>query len=212
MTTTWQLMGGAFAGPLFIATFLIAGAARANYNPLRHPVSSLAIGEFGWVQAANFIITGLLILVFAIGLWRTLRTPGGSTWGPLLVGTVAIGLIGAGIFTAEPLSGYPPGTADRSLPYSTHGLLHDLFSTPVFVGLPAACFVFTRFFARLRERGWAIYSAASGLGMLIAFFFASMGFSQAEGFVDFGGLFQRITLVVGLGWLTLLAIHLLSSS
>lgn len=34
---------GAVAGPLFIAMFLLEGASAAHYNPLRHPVSSLAL-------------------------------------------------------------------------------------------------------------------------------------------------------------------------
>jgi len=32
------------------------------------------------------------------------------TWARVLVGLIAIGLIGAGLFTADLLSGYPPGT------------------------------------------------------------------------------------------------------
>ncbi len=43
----------------------------------------------------------------------------------------------------------------------------------------------------------------------VAFVLANIGFSQAESLVDFGGLFQRITLAVGWGWLTLLAVYLL---
>ena len=70
-------------GPLFfILVFLIEGATRMDYNPLRHPVSSLSYGDLGWMQAANFIITGSLLLAFAIGLRRTLRLSKGSVWGP----------------------------------------------------------------------------------------------------------------------------------
>src|SRR5262245_5709996 len=103
-TTRALLMCGAIAGPLFVVVFLIEGATRADYNPLRHPVSSLALGDDGWIQTANFIVTGLLMLAYAIGLWRALRRRGGSRWGPLLVGIVAIGLIGAGFFPTDPLS------------------------------------------------------------------------------------------------------------
>jgi hypothetical protein len=49
------------------------GCHRADYDPLRHPASSLAIGELGWMQAANFIIPGLLLLAFALGLRSALR-------------------------------------------------------------------------------------------------------------------------------------------
>jgi hypothetical protein len=36
---------GVIGGPLFVATFLVEGATRADYELLRHPVSSLALGD-----------------------------------------------------------------------------------------------------------------------------------------------------------------------
>src|SRR5262245_18564948 len=62
-STVKRLLACGIIGPLFfIIAFLIEGATRADYNPFRHPVSSLSIGELGWMQAANFIISGSLIL------------------------------------------------------------------------------------------------------------------------------------------------------
>jgi hypothetical membrane protein len=209
--TKTLLACGAIAGPLFVLVFLVEGATRAHYDPLRHPVSSLAFGDVGWTQRANFLITGLLMLAFAIGLRRALRPLGGPTWGPLLVGAYAIGLLGAGIFVADPMNGYPPGTPDKRLIYSTHGVLHDMFSTLVFLGLPVACIVFGRWFAARGERGWATYSAVTAVVFLGAFILSSAGFGQTEGLVDLAGLFQRVTLIVGFGWLTLLAVRFLRS-
>ncbi len=62
---------GVVAGPLFVTTFLAGGARRSGYDPRRHPVSSLALGPGGWVQAANFMVAGSLYLAFAAGLART---------------------------------------------------------------------------------------------------------------------------------------------
>ena len=212
MKTKALLACGVIAGPLFVIAFLIEGATRADYDPLRHPVSSLALGESGWMQVANFIVTGLLTLAFAIGLRLALWPLRGSTWGPLLVGVWAIGLLGAGIFVTDPVSGYPPGTSDRLSGHSWHGALHDLFSLAAFVALSAACFVLGRRFAARGERGWAIYSVLSGLAFSVAFVLSSAGFGQAESLVDLAGLFQRIAAIVGFGWLTLLAVHLLRAS
>jgi hypothetical membrane protein len=210
--TKTLLACGVIGGPLFVATFLVEGATRAGYDPLRHPVSSLALGDSGWTQTANFIVTGLLTLAFAAGLRLALRPPEGSTWGPLLIGVWAVGLLGAGIFVTDPVSGYPPGRPDRAVQYSWHGALHDLFSLPAFVALAAACLVFGRWFAGRGERGWAIYSAVSGVVFAVAFVLSSAGFGQAEGLVDLAGLFQRVAVTVGFGWLTLLAVHFLKSS
>ncbi|MEU7914775.1 DUF998 domain-containing protein [Microbispora bryophytorum] len=56
---------GLVVGPLFTVAYLAEGATRAYYRPLRHPVSSLALGDRGWTQTANFFVAGLLSLAFA---------------------------------------------------------------------------------------------------------------------------------------------------
>jgi Protein of unknown function (DUF998) len=84
VNTKTLLVCGAIAGPLFTLAWAAEGATRANYRPLRHPVSSLELGDLGWTQRANFIVTGLLTLAFASGLRRALRPPG-----RLHVGTAA---------------------------------------------------------------------------------------------------------------------------
>jgi Protein of unknown function (DUF998) len=209
LTTKRLLACGAMAGPLFVITLLAQGAARAHYDPIRHPGSSLALGNLGWIQDVNFITGGLLTLAFAIGLRSALRPGKGSTWAPLLVGWWAIGLIGAGIFVTDPVNGYPPGTPNQVQQPTIHGSLHDLFSVPALLALLAACFVLTRRFATRGQRGWAVYSAATGTAFTAALILASMAFAQATGLMDYGGLFQRIMLTIGWGWLTLLALHLL---
>jgi hypothetical protein len=86
------------------------------------------------------------------------------------------------------------------------GVLHDLFGTPVFLGLPAACFVFARRFAQWRERGRAVYSAVTGVLFGVGFVLTSIAFAQSEPLVAYGGLLQRATVTTGWLWLTLLAI------
>ncbi|MFC4591406.1 DUF998 domain-containing protein [Sphaerisporangium corydalis] len=193
------------AGPaLFVIAFLVEGATRAGYDPLRHPVSSLSIGALGWTQMTNFIVTGALILAFAAGL--RLR---GLGWASVLIALVGIGLVGAGLFTCDPISGYPPGTPMTASVRTAHGILHDLFSTPVFTALPAACFVVARRFQVLGQKGWALYCLVNGVAVLAAFVLTSMGFAQNPALMPIGGLLQRLTLVIGQSWIAILALHLL---
>jgi hypothetical membrane protein len=204
-----SLLACGVIGPaLFVAAFLAQGAVRPYYDPLRHPVSSLAIGDMGWVQCANFVVAGALLLAFAVGL-RLAPLPGGGWWAPLLIGLVAIGLIGAGLFVADPIGGYPPGTPTAPV-RTARGILHDLFSTPVFTAFPAACFVLAHRFAAAGRRGWAGYAIASGAAMLVAFVLSSMGFAQNAVLMPVGGLLQRLTLVAGLALFAAVAVHLLS--
>jgi Protein of unknown function (DUF998) len=206
---------GAIGAPSFVVVFLIQDTVSAirppGYNPLRHPVSSLAIGPSGWIQVANFLVTGVLLLAFAVGLCPALRRYNGGIWAPVLVGLVAIGLIGAGLFTADPFSGYPPGTAavPAGASRTTHGVLHQAFSALVFFGLPAACCVLGYRFARSGRPWWACYSVGTALAFLTDFVLAGLGFAQNPTFVAIGGLLQRLTLIIGLAWLTALALHLI---
>ena len=74
---------GVIGPAVFVVVFLIDDTVPAirpvGYNPLRHPVSGFAIGEHGRIQTANFILTGLLLLGFAIGLRAALRRYGAGT-------------------------------------------------------------------------------------------------------------------------------------
>jgi hypothetical membrane protein len=195
---TRLLYCGLAAGPVFTLAFLVEGAIKTDgYEVLRHPVSSLALGENGWLQTANFLVCGALTIAFALGLWQSRRV---SRAGAVLVGIWGLGLLGAGVFTTDPVSGYPLGTP-AAIDYTTSGTLHDAFSLPAFLALAAAQLVLSRG----QGLRWAIYSVGSAIAFLAFFFLASAGFSQTEPLVDVAGLFQRLAVVVGWGWLAALA-------
>jgi hypothetical membrane protein len=203
------LVCGAVAGPLFVAALLLEGALRPHYSALRHPGSSLALGDLGWIQTVNFLVAGVLTLAYAVGLRHALRPGRAATWGPILIGWWAVGLLGAGLFGTDPVNGYPSGTPDHLAHPTVHGALHDLFSVPAFLALFAAFFVLRRRFVREGRRGWAIYSAVSGALFIAAFILSGLAFQQVAGLVDYGGLAQRVAVAAGWLWLTLLAVHLL---
>lgn len=196
------------AGPLFIAAFTREGAMRPGYDPMREPVSALALGERGWTQRANFIGTGTLMLAYSAGLRRALP---GSRWGPRLVAAFAVGLVGAGVFVTDPVPATTPGELSPAAG-STHGDLHNIFSLVVFGALVGACGALGRRFAKSGHPGWAAYSALSGLLVVMGIRLFGRGFDGAKGFVDVGGLIQRVTIAIGWGWLAVVAVHLLHSA
>jgi hypothetical membrane protein len=200
------LLAGLVVGPIFVVTFLVEGMMRDGYEPLRHPVSSLALGPGGWVQVVNFVIAGLLTLAFAVGLRRSLRPGPGSVMAPLLVGIWGVGLLGAGAFVTDPVSGYPIGTPAQPVTASWHGTLHDLaFSLPGFVCFAVAMFVVSYAMFRRRSPVFAVYSGLTGVGFIVFFVLATAGFSQDAGLVSTAGLWQRLTVGIGWLWLALLA-------
>lgn len=193
-------------GPLlFIIVFLIEGAARPGYNAWRHFVSSLSQGEQGWMQIANFIVCGALVIGFAVGLRWVLRPGKGATWGPILLGIFGLCLIGAGVFVTDPLLGYPPGAPETLTP---QGKIHMLISLIAFAALIAACFVLARRFAGDPGwRGWAYYSIVTGILVLVFFIGADVAASPDPNAPS--GLIQRLSITTGWVWISLIAVRLM---
>jgi hypothetical protein len=196
---------GVAAGPVFVAVFLLEGGARDGYRPLRHPVSSLALGSRGWIQAGNFAVAGTLVLVGAAGLARAGDPAARSRAVPALIGAAGAGLIGSAVFTTDPVSGYPPGTPDTLIRPSPAGTAHNLAAVPVFFGLPAAALACSWRSWRAGQRGFGLYSAGTAITMLATMALAAAGFSQSPRLVNLGGLFQRISIITGFAWLTALS-------
>ena len=208
--TKLLLICGALAGPFFTIIWFLTGLTRANYDPMRHPISALALGESGWTQVTNFIITGVLAFALAYGLQRALPSRGASKWVLVLFYMIAIGFLGTGFFATDPLNGYPPRTPAMLIPPTVMGSLHLLFASFIF-GLPMACFLLAGLFAAQGERNWALYSRATAIAFIIIYLIGTAGFIQVESLVNYAGLFQRISTTIGLAWMTLLPIYLLHS-
>ena len=231
--TRGLLSCGLAAGPVFVTAFLIQGATREGYRASRHPVSSLALGPRGWVQAANFAVTGTLVLAGAAGLWRARDATGPADFagladfasladfagpslstrvGPALIGAAGVGLIGSAVFATDPVSGYPPGTPDALAAPTRTGVMHTLVAVPVFVGLPAAAFICAWRSARTRRLGFALYSASTAATMLAGAALAGAGFDQSPRWVDRAGWLQRTSILAGFGWITALSARALRRS
>lgn len=195
---------GAVGPPLFIAAFLLEGSRRPDYDPRRFPVSSLALGERGWRQTANFLMVGAALVACSRGIR--------SGWEARLLGVAGGGLIGAGIFTTDPVFGYPPAAPLLLDQETRSGRLHNLASLLFFAGVPGACFVSARQAARAGKRPWAAYSLLTSLAMLVTFVLAGAGFTQQSRLTAHAGTIQRLSIGTGLIWVTLRTVGLLRSA
>ena len=211
--TRWTrglLYCGLAAGPVFVTAYLVEGATRDGYRPSRHPISSLALGPGGWVQTANFVVTGTLVLAGAAGLGRAGDPALSTRAGQALIGAAGTGLIGAAVFATDPVSGYPPGTPDALSQPSRTGMIHNLAAVPVFLGLPAAAFTCSWQSVRAGHRRFGRYCAATATTMLATTALAGAGFNQSPRLVNLAGLFQRASIVTGFSWLTALSAQALT--
>jgi Protein of unknown function (DUF998) len=89
------------------------------------------------------------------------------------------------------------------------GRLHNLCAIPVFAGIPAAVLACAGSAARGREYGWAAYCAGSAMGMTGAFALFGAAFGGRPGLAGRGGVFQRISIATGFGWMSALSFRAL---
>jgi len=211
MVTRLLIAGGAVGPLLFMVVLLIEGATRPGYSAWHNYGSSLSLSDQGWMQITNFLICGLLVLGFAVGLRQVFRTGRGSVWGPVLLGIFGLAMIVAGLFVTDPSLGYPPGT-HSSGPQTIHGMIHGLAGLVVFSSLTFACFVMARRFAGdANWKGWALYSIVTGVLVLGSFIASTTVSALDESGVLPGsptGLLQRIGIIAGWSWIAFLAIRL----
>jgi hypothetical protein len=158
---------GVVAGPFFIAASLSQALARSGFDLARHPISLLSLGSLGWIQIANFVVSGVLYVIGAIGLRSALREGRRGTWGSLFVGLTGLGLIIAGVFTADPGAGFPPGAPAGAPTMSWHGLLHEIGFMLSFAGAIATCVVFARRYAALGRRGWMVTALVAAVAAVV---------------------------------------------
>ena len=204
------LWAGVLAGPIYVVVGVIESFTRQGYDPLKHDLSILANGEWGWIHVLVLVGTGFLTLAGAFGIRASLAGSRAGTWGPILVGVYGLGLVAAGFMTADPARGFPPGTPADYNTISWHGLGHLISGAIGFVGLIAACFVFARRYASLVDRGWAAYSVVTGVYYIAAFVGIVVG-SGNKGTPAALILAFDLAVILGWAWLSLTAWRLLAA-
>lgn len=169
--------------------------ATANDPFTTSPVSVNALGPYGWLQIATFVSFGLLLLIFAVGLYRGVQA---GKWSKLSIGLLmAVGL--TMLLMAAPcdceLNGqYPPAT----LPGIIHSLAFDLFM----LAQIAMYFFMWRYFRQdARWQGYDHYSLAVGL-LALPLFIIFMALPPIFPW------FYLWLLLIPLAWIEVVAIHL----
>lgn len=130
-----------------------------GWQPLADPAgawpSGLALGPYGPLQDANFVVSGLLLALFATGLHLGVTNGRASLLGPVL-------LVVAGIAMA--LMGFETDPIRRVGPRTIHGMIHDAAFVLCVVAFLAALFsLWRRFAANSRWRDHALYTLITGM-------------------------------------------------
>lgn len=189
-------------GPvLFVSVFLIEGWIRPDYSASRLEVSALSLGPRGSIQILNFVITGSLFLLFSNGLTRLSKSRNGIWLISRLLFLLGICLIFSGLFVMDS----PSAPRDS---WTLHGWVHRLLGAVVFTIFPVSCFlswILFRYEPHWQRFRWWSFLA----GCLIVLGIVCMKTGQLQPHDSFLasrlGLFQRIVLLVYMGWVFALA-------
>jgi hypothetical membrane protein len=201
---TKSLLGyGVIAGPIYVVVAAAQALTRGGYDPTRHAVSQLANGDLGWIQVANFLVSGAMTIAAAVGVRRALGPGRLSAWGSGLLAAYGAALVVAGVLRADPSDGFPPGTPAGVGEVSWHGLAHFAVAAVGFGCLVAACFVLATWFARTAQRGWAMFSRITGLVFAVSFVALSSGSGGAATVLAF-----TAAVVLAWAWLSAVSVRL----
>lgn len=199
-STRVLVTAGVVAGPLFVLVGLVQVLTREGFDLTRHPLSLLALGDLGWIQIANFIVAGVLMLAFALGARRSLGDGPGRVWAPVLFGLYGVGLVLGGAFTADPALGFPIGTPDGyPTEWTFHGTVHAFAAPLAFLALVAVTWVVARRLAWEGHRAAAAWSRVIGVACLLL----CLPFGPAMSVRLFVGV------ALGFAWITAYGISLL---
>lgn len=191
---------GVVAGPLFVVVGLVQVLTREGFDLTRHPLSLLSLGDLGWIQIANFIVAGVLMLAFALGARRSLGDGPGRVWAPVLFALYGVGLVLGGAFTADPALGFPMGTPDGyPTEWTFHGTVHAFAAPLAFLALVAVTWVVARRLAWEGHRAAATWSRVIGVASLLL----CLPFGPAMSVRLFVGV------ALGFAWITAYGISLL---
>ena len=194
---TLAAIAGTVGPALFFLVLLVEGAVRPGYRPLRDTISELSLGPRGWIQTANFLVFGLLFIVFARGVRASVTDSRATRLGARLLLVIGVGVLGCGLFRAEH---WPPSSM------SPAGVLHLLCAIVlVFALLPVATGVMARAFAV--DAHWRSLGRVTRLTSFLTLVLLVGGLALMSppgqppriGNV-YAGLIQRIDVAVFLAW------------
>ena len=199
------LAAAGIAGPIvFAVAALLHSLLQPDHSLVTHPISALAAGPSGWIQNANFLLFGVLMIAYAIGLHLGVRRTRWGVVGVAFLVLSGVGLLWGGVFPATDATGAFDG--DR--------LLHIPGFVMTFLGGGIGLMAISRRMARDPSwRGLATYALATGAAML-ALILAGGGLVRPPGapLHAWFGLFQWVLLAVWLPCTVVLALRLLGLS
>ena len=197
---------GILAPIIFVGVFTVEGVLRNGYDPMRMYISALSLGNRGWIQISNFIVLGLLLFIFTLGLSKEFQSGKASRGGIITLYIISVLFFISGPFVMDPTE----TPADQM---SVHGLIHGLSGGIVFLLMPIIIFIFLRRFFSDNNwqsfRWWTLILGVIEATGVIIFTYVSKIPVEQNAYINYLGLFQRIALIPFMVWVFIFGIEIL---
>jgi hypothetical membrane protein len=198
-------VAGVIAPILFTELVIIESALRPGFNQISEEISLLGVGSYEIIQNLNFVITGSLRILFALGLARAMAGRRRRRNLLIVLSIFGVGVILAGV-TLILASPYPE---DSSTAISFF-YVHTFVSLVAFVAIIVAQFLTWKGLDvatdRSHWRSFRTYSLVSGIiSVIFLFIFFLTSFSKFEGATE------RLVVAIDLVWIEIGGFKLLSS-
>ena len=167
LPTRTLLACGVVAGPLYVLVTMAQALARDGFDLRQHRFSWLTAGDLGWLHQSNMLLVGVLTVLLAVGMRQMLGTGRGAVWGPRLLGLFGVAYIVGGLFTADPVAGFPPGTTPEMAHKTWQGVAQNASRGASTLLLIATSLVIARWFAAQGRRGLA-WLCGAGIPLVFA--------------------------------------------
>jgi len=197
---TRSLLGwGVVAGPFYVVLGLSLALTRPGFRLPDHALSLLMLGEWGWLQRVNLILSALMVLAAAIGFLRAIRNGRGLAIAVLTM-IYAASLILSAIFPPDPVNGFPVDLPAGTV--STSGILHMLFGAIGFVAIASASFAYADWARSVGSRPRATAGIVLGVVVIVGFFAGA-----ALSLTAVGTALLWIAVLAGWTWLAIASAH-----
>jgi hypothetical protein len=193
-----SLWAGVISPFLFVLIFTIDGFLHPTYSQMTQMISFLSVqAENGWIQNGNFLLCGLLFLIFASGFFQGMRTI--ISRKAQVVASIFLALAGLALMN----EGFNP-TSLPGQPLGVHGLLHDIGFVVIFGSLIVVPIVTGQALVKtVGWRGYGWYSIFSGfltLVLLFSLIFTAVTFPSIVGLVNRLQIFGSFIWYIVTGW------------
>ena len=199
MTKKIAAWAGMLGPALFTISFTVNGFLQPGYEPARRYISELSIGPHGWIQIVSFMLLGICLILFALGLRASFPRHKASS---VLFMVIAVCYFFSGPFVTDPMAMF-----DNQ--QTLHGTVHGILGAIVFSLSAASCFVlWRRFRADENWKSLSAFSLAAGIAMAVLIVLMKIGQLRAGPLADYAGVVQRCCLVTSYVWIFAISLNM----